>query len=79
MVRQKIYVIIHGVMKAKWIDPKDIYDVPDVVFSMPTPPVEEAKPVEEEKKETEKSAEAKKPVATVEQPKRRGRPKRGKK
>lgn len=49
MARQKMYVIMAGVMRAKWIDPKDIHDKPDVLFSLPTPPVDEvAAPIKEE-------------------------------
>lgn len=41
MARMKMYVIMAGVMRAKWIDPKDIHDKPDVLFSLPTPPADE--------------------------------------
>lgn len=49
MARQKMYVVMGGVMRAKWIDLKDIHDKPDVLFSLPIPPTEEiAAPVKEE-------------------------------
>jgi hypothetical protein len=41
MARQKFYIVMAGVMRTKWIDPKDVHDVNDKPFTMPVPPVEE--------------------------------------
>lgn len=46
MARQKFYVIDHGVMRAKWIDPKDIFDVPDKTLPLPVPATMIPKPAE---------------------------------
>lgn len=69
MVRQKMYVILHGVMRPKWIDLKDIYDKPEEVK-----PVREeiiANPVVEVKPEV-KAIQEEKPVVVA---KKRGRKK----
>ncbi|MEA3493354.1 MAG: hypothetical protein U9R38_03085 [Candidatus Margulisiibacteriota bacterium] len=47
MARKKMYVIQHGVMRPKWIDPKHIFDVPDepvVPVSLPAPEPEKKAP-----------------------------------
>ena len=35
MARQLMHVIVHGVMRKVWIDPKDIYNESDVPFVAP--------------------------------------------
>lgn len=41
MTRQIVMVIIHGVMKKVWIDPKDIHNESDVPFVPPEYPTKE--------------------------------------
>jgi len=73
MARQKMYVILHGVMRPKWIDLKDIYDKPEEMASEPVAEAVIAEPVVEIEPEV-KAIQEEKPVVVA---KKRGRKKKG--